>query len=387
MLTQVTENRISQDILDNIRDEANDKIDHVLEQLGIDVDESLGYSDEIRCSCPVHGGDNPTAFSYSTRFKRWRCFTNNCHDGKADIFGLVEAILSKKHDRVIGFVEAVEWVAQVLGIPFSRKNPLQKPDDTEIIRMVRQAKAVKRIRETRNQVSENTNFEPFPLERINGKVKPSWYFLEQGFTEDILKKYNVGYCDDSRKPMYLRSYAPVLDDSGKTVIGVTGRIRYEKCELCGCFHQQGKGCPTDNAAVRNYPKWQHYGFNSGTVLYNSWNANTHVRNSKVAIILEGPKNVWWLEQHNVHNSMCIFGLNFTDIHLKKLVQMGTLILVTALDNDERGLTALERLTEKTSDYFRIFNIKHLLKEGEDIAETNSERMVKDMVPYLKSLEC
>jgi len=224
------------------------------------------------------------------------------------------------------------------------------------------------------------------LESLQNKIKPSEYFLKQGFREDILKKYYVGDCDNSYKPMYLRSYALILDYDEKNAIGVTGRIRYDQCKLCFGFHKQGSGCPSDNPYVKNHPKWLHYGFNVGSVLYNSWNIRKYIKNYNNSIIVtEGPKDVWWLEQHDIKNSTCIFGLNILDYHLCTMIKMGVRKIVVGLDNDEKGIDAMEKLEAKFSDYFKIINIREFMKPGQDIADIDSNILNKDFKSFLNSI--
>jgi DNA primase len=378
--------RISQVTLETIKDAANEEIDLVLTELGIDIDNSIGFADELRCACPVHGGDNPTGFSYSTTFKRWRCFTGRCHEDRDSIFGLVGAILSQRDNREVGFRESVFWLAKLLNIQIEGEAQIDE-NKLELHKLTQQAKFKQRVHKRVEQRNQREKFEPVLVSSIQGKIKPSQYFLDLGFSEEILRKYNVGYCDDSRKPMYLRSYAPVLDESGEYMIGVTGRIKYEECESCGDYHEDSsRGCPRDNPMVRAYPKWIHYGFNSNSVLYNSWNAARVINDTGIAILLEGPKDVWWMEQHGIHNSVCIFGLNVFDYHVSKLIKMGATTIVVALDNDERGIEAAERLEESLGMYFKLVNINYLLGDGEDIADVDSTRMKNVIIPFLKSLE-
>lgn len=381
------ETRISNDTLKLIQEEANEKIDFILTALGVDIDAStFGYDDEVRCACPVHGGDNDTAFSYSMRYKQWRCYTKRCHEGNNSIFGLVQKILSKQEDRDVGFREAVSWLAKQTGVDVQIEDSNIDQDQKDIRSLIQSARLKKRIGQNRQENKEESGFKPIPLDAIRDKIEPSWYFLQEGFDEGILRKYCVGYCDTRGKPMYLRSFAPVLSADGRLVVGFTGRTKFEPCAFCSMHHEQGNGCPRDNPKVKGYTKWYHYGFNSGAVLYNGWYAEPFIKQSKVAVITEGPKDVWWLEQHGVHNSLCIFGLNFSDYHLKRLISMGVMRLAFALDNDESGIEAMEKISSTFSNYFTMTNINSLLSSGDDIADVPTGRMNKEIVPYLKSLE-
>ena len=373
-------------ILEEIQDIANEKIDHVLAALDIDVDNTTGFNYEIRCACPVHGGDNPTAFSYNIRTKRWRCFTRRCHDGNPFLPGLVQKVLSRREQREVSFKEALFWLTQVIEYPFDGNGPQIDPDDLQVFNLVKQAKTRNRVKNERDPHRATAYFPEFPIDRIDGKVEPSPYFLEEGFSKEILIKYNVGFCDNPRKPMYMRSYVPVLDFEGKTVVGVTGRTILPACDFCSWHHEEGKGCPVDNPLVKGHPKWLHYGFNQTVAMYNSNFALPYIKESGVVILTEGPKEVWWLEQHGVHNSLCVLGLYISDYHVKKFINMGVRKIVVALDNDEPGIEAMERINESLADYFNLTNMNNLLSSGDDIDDVPTHRMEREIVPFLKSLE-
>lgn len=330
----------------------------------------------------VHGGDCPNAFCYSLKYKTWACYTRHCErETNAFITGLVQQV------KGIGFLDAVKWLCSILGISIDNKPQVLNDDEKTINLLLKETRLKNDITNINVSLSNGKNDRyPFQASKINGKIKPSQYFLDQGFSEDVLIKYNVGFCDNPNKPMYLRSYVPVLSDTGDMVVGSTGRIIYEKCEYCPLFHENINGCPKDNPRVRGYSKWFHDGFNTSNVLYNYNFASSFINESKVVIICESTKNIWWLEQHNIHNSLSIFGLRLSKQHLNKLIQLGPTKLVLALDKDDAGIEAIEELTEKLENYFQIINIHRLMEYKEDIANIKTERMQKEIVPFLKNLE-
>lgn len=352
------------------------------------IDHGGIHIDEIRCKCPIHAGsDNNTAFSYNAKIKKWRCFTAHCHEDYTDnIFGLTQAVLSQSQNKEVGFVEAVSWLANILGVDVSYDNGTVDEGKLEITRLINQAKLKKSIGEKLSIKQNKDRFDPFPVSAIKDRIKVSEYFLKQGFTEKTLKKFMIGECYDRTKPMCNRAFAPILDDEGNMVVGASGRILLPSCEICGKYHVEGRGCPDDNPDVKSYPKWLHYGFSSAAVLGNFSNARDAIRRSSVAIITEGPKDVWWFDQFGAENSCCIFGLNVSQAHIKKLLQAGARTLVFALDNDERGLKAMEKLSGTLELYFKLIYLNKFLKEGQDIADISEIDMTNKVVPFLKSLE-
>lgn len=373
--------KINPETLDELRDLANENIDQVLSELGVDIDNTTLSGNEIRSVCPIHdGADNPTAFCYNTTYKYWRCYTHGCGEGCANIFGLIQKLLGKNTNRTITFKESVGWLAKILNYELNYETVEYNEDDLALNNLLKKSKRKNRQSET------DSKFKSFPIQLIDGKIEPSPYFLKQGFSHQVLKKYNVGYCDDPNKPMYCRSYAPVLNDSGSEVVGVTGRTIYEECQYCGGFHKMGKGCPKDNPTVKSYPKWLHYNFKKNEVFYNINFAERYIRDTKTVILVEGPKDIWWLNQYGAHNCLCLFGLSASEYHLKRLIHLGVSRIIIALNNDERGIEAAEKLNYKFENYFRMINIYDKLNGNKDIAELPENDMVDRFVPYLKSLE-
>lgn len=53
--------------------------------------------------CPIHGGDNPTAFTVDTRKQLWHCFTGCANGG--DIFDLVKALDQISFSKALAYLE------------------------------------------------------------------------------------------------------------------------------------------------------------------------------------------------------------------------------------------------------------------------------------------
>lgn len=375
--------KVDSQILNLIREKSNEKIETILDALGWDMDEIWPNSDdEIRSKCHIHDGDGRNAFSFNMKYGTWKCYSHKCDDGRGNIFNLVSKLLSKQQNKEISFRDSVSWLAKLLNIPLDHKVELD-PNKLALNKIVSEIKLKESLIKNKQVSKDNSGF-PFKLDLIKD-TKPSWYFLEQGYSEKLLKKYYIGYCDNASKLMYLRSTVPILSDDKKLVVGVTGRIKFESCLICEDYHEQGKGCPSDNSSIRRHSKWLHQGFTTGNVLYNKWYAQDYIKKSKVAIIVESTKNTWRLEENDIHNSLGIFGSNLTANHLKQLIEMNVLKLVLGLDNDTRGNEARKEITKSVANYFDIIDIKQFLNENEDIAEMSEDILNKELKPFLASL--
>ncbi len=65
----------------------------MLQRSHADVGSFRITGEEIRGPCPVHGGDNLTAWSYNARLGIWRCWTHGCQDVYgSSVSGLARAL-------------------------------------------------------------------------------------------------------------------------------------------------------------------------------------------------------------------------------------------------------------------------------------------------------
>ncbi len=58
-------------------------IENLLKSLGVTEFYSIS-EDEIRCTCPIHGGDNNTAFVAYPKYGIFICYSHNCHELKSN---------------------------------------------------------------------------------------------------------------------------------------------------------------------------------------------------------------------------------------------------------------------------------------------------------------
>lgn len=359
--------------IDSLLDEANSKIDHVFDALGIDVSDTQSYARDIRICCPVHGGDNPTAFSYNTELKCWKCFTHQCEEETNDsLIGLVMAI------REVGFREAVDWIAQV--VSFEMKSGTILQDDLDLY--LKKTRIAKRIQDKFS--SSSTKMKPIPLSDM--KIDRGLYFQDFGFTDKTLDKFHAGVCKDRGRAMYMRAFAPVLDDNGDYIIGVTGRTLFDRCKLCRKYHRKEDGCPSDGNRYY-HSKWKHWGFNAETTLYNVCNAKDEVLKTSLVVLAEGPKDVWWLDQNGIANVVGVFGRYIQEQKIKKIIEMGATRVVWCLDNDSE----VDKIKNKTisilSKFFKVIDLSEkFIPRDKDIVDIEENTMKELIVPFIKKWE-
>ena len=75
-----------------------------------------------RCACPVHDGDNPTAFTFNDRY--FHCFTRGC---KGDIIDLTQALHNTDFKDAVEILCRKAGIAAPANIPRFRPPPPPKP--------------------------------------------------------------------------------------------------------------------------------------------------------------------------------------------------------------------------------------------------------------------
>lgn len=346
---------IDQNKLKILCDDLCENIESLLDNFGLDykINEKM-----ISMACPIHGGDNVSAINLyhqgETYRGNWKCRTHNCEKiFKGSIIGFIRGVLSsqllgwqKSGDDIVSFNEALDFVQKFLNkdinsIKVSRVTK-DKQNFSYLINNLTQDKKKESFNFTREMVRKNL-------------IIPSAYYISRNFTKEVLDKYDVGLCDKSGKEMSNRVVVPVYDYDHKYMIGCTGRSIYPKCELCDSYHNSSHNCPSEDNRWK-YSKWKHSSnFKSQSILYNIWYAKEHIKTSGIVILVEGPGNVWRLEEAGIHNGVALFGCNLSDRQKVMLDSSGAMSIIILTDNDEAGKKAASAITTKCANTYRIYN--------------------------------
>jgi hypothetical protein len=371
MITQKKTSRLyNQKQLKVICDKLCDSIDDLIQVLSISHLKHNGKM--ISGSCPIHNGDNPSAFNLYPEGEsyrgNWKCRTHGCEKiFKGSIIGFIRGVLSNKNygwvtegDDTASFEETIEFVEAFLKQEVHKikisKHEIEKTNFTNIVNnIVTKAESPKQLI-TRQQVRKSLEY-------------PCNYFINRGFSNDILEKYDVGLCNKSNKEMYNRAVVPIYDNDYKFLVGCTGRSIFDKCDKCGYYHDQN--CPSESEGWK-FPKWKHnYEFKSQNHLYNFWFAKKSILESGKVILVESPGNVWRLEQAGIHNSVAMFGSSLSDRQKIILDGSGAMTIITIMDNDLAGKKAAEIIYTKCKN---TYNIVNLSINKPDVAEMTIEEI-------------
>jgi len=361
-------------------DELCDNIESLFEVLGLD---DIKYNGKMYVgSCPIHNGDNNTAFNiypHGENYRgNWKCRTHNCDKlFKSSIIGFIRGVLSNQKynwqgdkDKTVSFDETIKFVESFLGKDLNKikinKTEIEKRTFANIIKNIGNVHA-----DIVNKVSRSS---------VRSSLKmPCEYFINRGYKAEILDKYDVGLCNKPEKEMYNRAVAPIYDLEHKYMVGCTGRSIFNKCDHCESCHDPNSNCPSIEDRWK-YSKWKHsFQFKSQNHLYNIWSAKSHILKLHQVILVESPGNVWKLEENGIHNAVALFGSNLSDKQKILLDGSGAMTIIVIMDNDDAGQKASEIINSKCKNTYNIVNIKI---SKPDISDMTNEEIEKQIKAYL-----
>lgn len=356
-----------------IQERAAERILEVLDALGMDYNERRDY---VQGPCPIHQGDNHRAWYWALNTQHWKCMTHHCEEDpttgpSSSVFGLVRGVMSLKDGRQWGFQQVVDFVARVLGLTDAKVDP-KTQEEMEIDRA---------IKAYRRRLQQQPAAEGVLLADVLPRLKPDTvYYPGRGISPEIIAKYHISYCEDPDKPFFERAFFPVLDESGRRVIGWSGRSIHQRCEKCRVWHPAGP-CPPDRENAK-WAKWRHSArMHKEKCLYNLWSAKPFIAKTGTAIVVEGPGDCWGYEAAGIKNSVSMLGLSLSLVQRQLLQRAGALTLVFTLDNDPEGIAAAERIAKDLIYYFRIF---FLTPAGaKDIGELPPKDIQDQIMPVLE----
>lgn len=329
-----------------------DNLENILEKFSIDY---VKHNNRITFPCPIHNSDNEDSLSILLEGANvnglWTCWSNHCEKeyGKT-IFGLIKGILSQEHEA--SNKEVFSWIKKNVGVV-----------PTEDISLKTYLKLV-----TPKEIKEEGKIDRSYIRK--SLSRPVSFFIDRGYSEEILDKYDIGICYQKRD-MFMRAVIPVYNENHEYMVGCLGRSLNQKCDKCGYYHY--KKCPENNLEKKWSEKWINSDFYSGNYLFNFWFAKKHIYNTGSIILVEGPLDVLRLEEAGIHNSVALFGTSLSGGQHEILNRLPIHSLIISTDNDDSGREAAKKIEEQTNRYFNIKVIQPIKKDwGEHSVEEVKE---------------
>jgi len=327
----------------------------------------------IFSKCFIHGGDNTSALNlyYNADYRiHWKCRTHDCqnHFGTS-LLSMVRGALShvkygwtNKGDESVHLDDTIEFLLNRFGLKFGDlKGESNVSHHQDFVRMV-------------NGLETSKPKGKIPKEEYIKRVTiPSQYYINRGYTTDVLNDYDIGTCLAQGKPMHNRSVVPIYDETGQVLVGVTGRSLFEQCAECKYYHDPAQKCHV-------FPKWRHSGgFEKEKVLYNYWRALPSIHETSSIILVESAGNVWRLEEAGIHNSVAMFGVTLNPPQLSLIDESGAMDIYIIVDNDEAGKQASAKIYKQCERTYRCHIIN--ISKG-DIGDMTVEEINQEIKPEI-----
>lgn len=366
--------------LATINDAVCSRIEELFQLLEIDLQK------QGRCylgCCPVHGGNNPTACNvYPEGYTvpgYWRCNSKKCHTKfAANIIGFTRGVLShrkygwqQKGDKQVGFDATINFLMKFIGKELKiNYEAIDKKKFCQEVQMYAKPKPKEQAGVNRNLVRSYLNI-------------PAKEYLNRGYSGEILNKYDVGtFKSDVSHKLKDRIIVPVYDDKFM-LVGVQGRSIQPLCKKCELYHNPNHQCPSKEYEPL-FVKWRNGdGFTCGYHLYNMWYAKPHIQDTRSIILVEGPGDVWRLEEAGIHNAVALMGGNFTEQQEILVETSGATTVVILTDNDKAGNEAAEIIKKKCE---RLYNVIRPTLATKDLGEMDVGSIQTTILPILKKAE-
>lgn len=351
--------QISEEILEKIKSQ-NDIVDVISERVRL---KKAGRN--FTGLCPFHNEKTPS-FSVSQEKQIYKCF--GC--GEA---GNVISFVMK--DKNLPFIEAVKYLANRANIPLRLGNGEQSQSN--------------RKKELLYKV--NVEAAKFFFSNLMNNQNAKEYFLNRGIKEETIKKFGLGYANDSWNSLmfYLRKKGindGLLEEAGLISVNKEKGRKYDRFRnrvMFPVFDYQGKvigfgGRVLDDSKPKYLNSPETLVFQKGTNLYGLNFALKHNMSERYFVIVEGYMDLISLHQYGITNVVASLGTALT-INQARLLKRYADKVVISYDADLAGQMATLRGLEilRTAGFdVRVLSIPQGKDPDEYVRSNGREAFLK-----------
>ena len=327
--------------------------------------------------CPFHNEKTPS-FTVSPSKGIYKCF--GCGKGGNSVNFIME------HEHM-SYVEALKFLAQRYHIEVVEKEvtpeDLQQRNERESL-MVVSAFA-------QRYFSDNLH------KHSDGKTIGMAYFRERSFRDDIIEKFQLGYCLDQRdaftrtairegyKLDYLVKTGLTIQHNEDSFDRFQGRVMFPIHSVSGrVIAFGGRILKTDKkfAKYLNSPESEIY--HKSNVLYGIFHAKKSITQENKCFLVEGYTDVISLHQAGIENVVASSGTSLT-VDQIRLIKRFTPNVTILYDGDAAGIKASLRGIDLVLE--EGLNVKvTLLPEGEDPDSYARSHSASEVLDYIAKNE-
>lgn len=351
--------QISEEILEKIKSQ-NDIVDVISERVRL---RKSGRN--FTGLCPFHNEKTPS-FSVSQEKQIYKCF--GC--GEA---GNVISFVMKEKD--LPFIEAVKYLANRANIPLEMNNG-------EKSKSAKKKDLLYRV---------NVEAAKFFFSNLMNNQNAKEYFLNRGIKEETIKKFGLGFANDSWNSLmfYLRKKGindVLLEEAGLISVNKEKGRKYDRFRnrvMFPVFDYQGRvigfgGRVLDDSKPKYLNSPETLVFQKGTNLYGLNFALKHNMSERYFVIVEGYMDLISLHQYGITNVVASLGTALT-INQARLLKRYADKVIISYDADMAGQMATLRGLEilRTAGFdVRVLNIPQGKDPDEYVRSNGKEAFLK-----------
>lgn len=327
--------------------------------------------------CPFHNEKTPS-FTVSPAKGIFKCF--GCGKGGNSVNFIMEL-------EQLSYPDALRWLAKKFHVEVEEKEESQEE------------KALKDERESMMIVSAFAQkyFSRFLLKENEGRTIGLSYLRERGIRDDIITKFELGYCPDGKdlftKAAEREGYKmEFLEKTGLTIKRddwvrdrFGGRVIFPVHNVAGRVIAFGGRTLTNDKKVAKYlnsPESDIY--HKGRTLYGIYQAKRDITRLDKCYLVEGYTDVLSFHQAGIENVVASSGTSLT-IEQIRLIRRFSPNITIVYDGDDAGIKASLRGIDMVLE--EGINVKVLpLPRGEDPDSFARSMSASELTEYIKKNE-
>ncbi|MCF2581392.1 DNA primase [Bacteroides caecigallinarum] len=310
--------------------------------------------------CPFHNEKTPS-FSVSPSKGVCKCFS--CGKGGNAVHFIME------HEQ-LSYYEALKWLAKKYNIEIKER---------ELTKEEKQSQGLRESLFLVNQFAAEY-FQDILYNNVDGQSIGMTYFRQRGFRDDIIKKFQLGYCTEQKdalaktavqkgykQELLLKTGLCYMKDDGRTIRDrFWGRVIFPVHNITGkvvAFGGRVLSAATKNVQMKyvNSPESEIY--HKSKELYGIYFAKQSIIRQDRCFLVEGYTDVISMHQSGIENVVASSGTALTSDQIR-LIHRFTSNITVLYDGDGAGIKASIRGIDMILE--EGMNIKVcLLPDGED----------------------
>lgn len=346
------------------------------------VEEVIGDFVQLKKSGSNYKGKSPfvdertPSFMVSPAKQIWKCFSSSKGGN------VVSFLMEAEH---FSYVEALKWLANKYNIEI-KEDRKRTPEEV----------AASSIRENLSIINEFAKdvFHENLTKNPSGRAIGLSYFVERGFREDIITKFQLGYCLDESDGFtsralaknyrleYLQKVGLTKTKDGRSFDFFRGRVMFPIHSIAGkVLGFGGRTLKTDKKIAKYFNSPESELYNKSKILYGLYFAKNTIIKYDNCYLVEGYTDVISMHQAGVENVVASSGTSLTTDQIKLIKRYSENITIL-YDGDAAGIKASFRGIDMILS--EGMNVKVVLfPDGEDPDSYAKKSSTEELKEYIK----